>query len=341
MKNFLMLSYGTIGDFVLQLYVLESIHACAPKARIWCLATRNAEVLRVLAAPRPYLRVVPITLTSTILILLRTTLRSNIFFVPPTFTPPAMRIRALIRLLTLSTGVTVGFVGFRDRMHYTINVPFEMKRSIHENLHALLLAVGCTYHGSPHVMLREDASILKEIVTPYIAIAPFAGHPAKTLPEKRWVALLSYFQASHPGHMVVILGSPGDAESARHLVGKSGHNHTRVFCGEPFARVISLIKHTALFVGVDSGLTHVAGVLQTTSVIIGNLRNPAWLPTYNPEATILFESKNCQCRGDKTGRCIYEIDGKQYLRCMIDIPQERIYEKIDNAILITHAKTHA
>jgi ADP-heptose:LPS heptosyltransferase len=147
---------------------------------------------------------------------------------------------------------------------------------------------------------------------------------------------MRFLYEKYPDRNVVILGGPADAALAGAIIERSGHKGVLVRCGIPFAQTAAIIAHTSCFIGADSGLTHVAGVMAVPSVLIENRRTVMWLPYYNPNAVILVEPKNCICRGDKEGECYREVDGIAYLRCMIDIPQESIEESI-----VRRIETHA
>jgi ADP-heptose:LPS heptosyltransferase len=130
----------------------------------------------------------------------------------------------------------------------------------------------------------------------------------------------------------VLIGGPQDREVALDFIRQADHTNAQVLCGEPFAKTAAVIARTACFVGVDSGLTHIAGVMHVPTVAIENLRTVMWLPRYNPNAVILTEAKNCLCSADRGRDCYYEIGGIRYLRCMIDIPQENIKKAITETL---------
>jgi ADP-heptose:LPS heptosyltransferase len=137
---------------------------------------------------------------------------------------------------------------------------------------------------------------------------------------------------AHPGHSFALLGGSADTDVATHIKGESQNSHTKSFCDAPFAQTAALIRDADLYLGVDSGLTHVAGVLGVRSVVIGNLSNPTWLPRYNPYAVILTESKNCVCSGDRNKDCFYEVNGERFFRCMLDVTDEQIESAISQSL---------
>lgn len=333
-ENSITISYGAIGDFCMLLYFLDRIHRGVPQMRTVVLATRNAEFLREMSSRYPFVEVVSAAPYALMKLFIQVVGRKNLFIIPPTFVdvPPFVSIIAV--MLTAWHGMIAGFTGRARGPRYDLSVPFETKKLFYENLVALLRKLDISAEGTPTLSFAEDESVVSELGEGHVVLAPFASNPGKTLPMERWVALLRFLESRYPGREVVLVGGPADCRTAEWLIERSGHHHARAWCGAPFVTTATVIHTAACFIGADSGLTHVAGVLQVPSVVVDNVRAVTWLPSYNPHAVILVEPRECRCHGDKTGNCYREIGGIRYLRCMIDVPQERI----ENAIttILTH-----
>ena len=317
----------------MQLFFLEQVHASFPQCRISVITTRNTALLREMAALYPYIAVQPFTMAAVARLALHSAGARSVFVVPPTFYDVPWFVRLLAQILTVPRGRIAGFTAKRTTMHFSIAIPFEAKALYYQNFSALLRVLGCMPGDVPRPALPQDMSVLRELGTAdYIVLAPFAAGASRSLPEERWVSLFAHLSRRYPAMPLVVLGGPADTEKAERIAKQSNHRAVRIFCGIPFAQTAALISHAKLFIGVDSGLTHVAGVLQRPSVIIGNLSNPTWLPSYNAQAVILTESRHCLCTGEKNKDCFYEIGGVRYLRCMIDIDDQDIYGAIDRTL---------
>jgi len=323
----LVISYGAIGDFVMLLYFLVALHAQQrEKTRYIVLTTTNTKLLRDMAGAYDFVEIVPVTLRALAELWVQTGFKKNLVVIPPTFVDVPWFVRVIAKLFSIQ-GACMGFIGRAKIPLVDLAVPFEVYAPIHESFDKALKSLG--YTRQPEVLLQfpEDGALLKSLSKEYIVVAPFASNPGKSLPPERWQKLFLFLQNTYPEHDLVLIGGPADAKVAEtySAMGERVHN----YCGVPFAQVVSLLKHTKCFIGVDSGLTHVAGVMHVPSVIIDNLRAVTWLPTYNPKAIILTEKKHCVCNGDKTGGdCNYIINGVSYLRCMYDVSDERIADAI-------------
>jgi ADP-heptose:LPS heptosyltransferase len=285
-----------------------------------------------MAAAYPYVKVEPIGFFTLIKLLVRSCTNKTVFVVPPTFFDVPTRIAQLMWILKKLGSTVIGFDIRGNHPAWDITLPFNTKDLFYKNFITLLQRLGLPEEEEFKIDFVQDQSILLQLTDPYIVFAPFASTPSKTLPQDRWVELLRFLQNTYPQTEIVIIGAPGDEVQAHNLVQISGHTAVKIMCGVPFAQVAAIIAHGRIFIGVDSGLTHVASVGQVPVIAIENLKTVMWLPRYNPNAVILVEPKDCLCQGDKTGECYREIDGIRYPRCLVDIPQDRIESVVRNMI---------
>lgn len=322
-------SYGAIGDFVMLLYFLERAHRANPTMHIVVLTTAKPALLTEMAAAYPFVAIKKITPYTFIETLWAGVKNKNFFLIPPTFVDVPLFITILARFATVR-GILAGFVGTARVPRLDLAIPFETKKLFYQNFSALLTRLGWPADGDLHVSFAQDVAILTELPKQYVAIEPAASNPGKTLSPARWAKLIRFIHTHYPQYGVVLLGGPGQTLVAEKVAQEGGG--AQVVCGIPFAQTIAVLRGAECFIGADSGLTHVAGALGIRSVIVDNLRAVTWLPTYNPHAVILTESKNCVCGGDKTGDCNYVIEGVSYLRCMWDVSDERIAEAVQQMI---------
>jgi len=100
--------------------------------------------------------------------------------------------------------------------------------------------------------------------------------------------------------------------------------------GLPMGETAWVIDHAALYLGVDTGITHLAGVLQQKSLVLSHFRIPTWRPTYNPNARAIANSKRCECA--QGGACEIKDGGIAYTRCMYDISDEFMIDSVRLAL---------
>jgi ADP-heptose:LPS heptosyltransferase len=118
-----------------------------------------------------------------------------------------------------------------------------------------------------------------------------------------------------------------EAEELLQSAGAKGY----LAVGKPLMEVGGLIEHGQLYVGVDTGPTHIAGVLGATSVVLAHQNEPTWLPSYNPNATLIWNKEKCVCRVQGEV-CVVSEDGELYRRCVYYIPDEEIQGAIRRAL---------
>jgi len=131
---------------------------------------------------------------------------------------------------------------------------------------APLIALGAST-GDFLCALREPASVRPTRV----ALHPGSGSPRKNWPEDRWRALARWLVDERGLEVIVITG---EAESMRPLaaVGRALH-------GRPLAEVADVLATCRLFIGHDSGISHLAAASGTPCVLLFGPTDPAiWAP---------------------------------------------------------------
>lgn len=117
---------------------------------------------------------------------------------------------------------------------------------------------------------RAAALLRKEgIAGHYAVLAPFTTRPQKHWREERWGPLTRRIR-EETGMPAVILGGPNDRESASRIsrTGDAGSPPV-VLAGETtLGEAASVVGGAALLVGVDTGLTHLAGALGVPAVAL-------------------------------------------------------------------------
>jgi ADP-heptose:LPS heptosyltransferase len=134
--------------------------------------------------------------------------------------------------------------------------------------------------------------------------------------------------------VVYLTGSQQDSvEINRILDGRAGENRLKNLAGEVnIKELCSLIDESILYIGVDTGITHLASFLHKQSVVIGNRSNPCWLPYYNDKAVIINSKQSCSCDGDRKKDCRIETIEGLKLKCVVDIPVEEVWNAVRRLI---------
>lgn len=148
---------------------------------------------------------------------------------------------------------------------------------------------------------------------PLVVVQPFSLWPYKEWPPHRYSKLVKTIVREH-SVQVAITGSAGERERAAKLCADCGHG---VFdlCGQTsIGEYAALLKHAALFIGVDSAGMHLAAAVKTPTVLIfGPSSDADWAPRGEIHR-VVRAGLNCEpcfakgCEGTGKSRCIEALE---------------------------------
>jgi ADP-heptose:LPS heptosyltransferase len=98
--------------------------------------------------------------------------------------------------------------------------------------------------------------------------------------EKSIGLIRKYF----PNHTLYITGSKEDQEKMITIK----DDHVVPYFGKSMEEIMSLILGSSLYIGVDTGVTHIANMLSVKTLVLAEQGTSHWLPYYNPKATIVY-----------------------------------------------------
>lgn len=140
----------------------------------------------------------------------------------------------------------------------------------------------------------------------YVACHVVSNNPKKDWPLTSW---RRFFSDSE--HQFVVLGGGKDRERVAPLA----DDHVRVLCGETsLPEAIAVIEGAAAFVGLDSGLAHVATNLGKKAVVI----------TQNATLGYFFPYPNLLARTNLT--TLWNTASPACVGCFFRCPRESLYE---------------
>ncbi len=90
-----------------------------------------------------------------------------------------------------------------------------------------------------------------------VVIGPFAAIDRRTWPVERWPEVIKAVSGEDERLRFTIVGSHGDREAAMRIA--DANPRTDVQCGLSLAQLVNLLSEAELFVGMDSGIAHLAG----------------------------------------------------------------------------------
>ncbi|HMK90779.1 MAG TPA: glycosyltransferase family 9 protein [Methylocystis sp.] len=129
---------------------------------------------------------------------------------------------------------------------------------------------------------------------PLVALHPFSGRAIKNWPLENFLRLAAFLTREMEA-AVVLLGSKAEAEGAPGLAARAEEAGARSYVGRTsLEEAIALIAEADLYVGNDSGLTHLAARLGVQSIAIFSGVAPieTWAP-FGRDVTIVHAPVAC------------------------------------------------
>jgi ADP-heptose:LPS heptosyltransferase len=135
-----------------------------------------------------------------------------------------------------------------------------------------------------------------------IAIHPGSGGRQKCWPVERYAALVKWFDREMDAEILVISG-PADDHIVKELKVKARGNF--IYADQlPLPKLAALIKRCNLFIGNDSGITHIAAALGTRTVAIFGPTDPGVWGPRGDSVKILYKKASCSpCEPEKRRNC--------------------------------------
>jgi ADP-heptose:LPS heptosyltransferase len=174
-------------------------------------------------------------------------------------------------------------------------------RSTTSEMHQVDYYLSCLQDGTamsvPHVVQRPDSSQWAESYwaenslnfKPVLAIAPGSGAREKNWPVESFEAIARWWREKLGGQVIIILG-PVEEE-------RGGYDcfccETLVIRGMTLARLSAMLARCSLYLGNDSGLSHLAAALGLpTAAIFGPSNVVQWTPR-GKDVLILRQNVPC------------------------------------------------
>ncbi len=337
LKPILWMSFGPIGDTMMMVAFFDDILRVRPDATFTVLTSRNAAVIRDLCRAYPSITVVeiPSRLAAVPAFLFNIFRKRWIVLMPGVAHYYSTQLKIFFLVLYCFPWITsIGFGDIRKRfgwLPFHTVLHFDLSRTVLQNYRRMapyflgtpippeqLLTAKLALKAPANFSLKKGA---------YVVIHMFGNKRRLSFPDRRWRALTIELTKRYPNYQFVFTGAPKDAP-AMEIITKD-IPRTTMLVDLPILEVASIIDSAALYIGVDTGITHLAGVMKKKSVLVENNSNPLWWPSYNPNATILVNNKRCICKGDKTDQCrVLDEDGTNYYRCTYDITDQAVLDAV-------------
>ncbi|RMG74515.1 MAG: glycosyltransferase family 9 protein [Chloroflexi bacterium] len=206
---------------------------------------------------------------------------------------PWMSVAVLLSGIPQRAGLSSGWRGFGYNIRVSIN-PYEARHEAQIYLD-VPRALGIDVNGC-YANVPADLTALNGYSLParYIVINPCGGqNPGMEMSIKRWLpqnfAALGQRLTTDLNADIILLGGPGDqaiVEAVQTYLDKPA----RAFIGElSFPQIAALAAQSQLYIGNDTGLTHLAAAAGARTVMILGPSDPARYAPFTPHSLAIWK----------------------------------------------------
>ncbi|MDO8576563.1 MAG: glycosyltransferase family 9 protein [bacterium] len=330
-KHFLYIFGGAIGDALLGIQLAHTLRVAQSEGRVTLISTRRSSFARQIAAvvPEVEYRELPRGDVRSWFALVGLAVRPHgVVFLEPFQDVVSVWWKIIARMATLFPGsIEVRCQSRPQKAPARVRVlPYDPTT---DNLFSMIARVVPLWGGRAVPAPAPSLPALSCTTTParpYILFHFFAGNYRRSFPVEKVRPLLADARKKFPLHEFVLTCAHQEERAAREMV--EGISDARVIVSPPAHELLCLLRQSDGCVGVASGVTHIASHLGVPSVVLCNLSDPCWLPSYAKNTVQLSAREYCGCHGDKTGECGVRTPGGVVYRCLYDITTERIIEEM-------------
>jgi ADP-heptose:LPS heptosyltransferase len=170
-------------------------------------------------------------------------------------------------------------------------------------------ASGCYANVPVHAAARESVRALlaaRGLDGPYVVVNPAGGrNPGMAMDDKRWppplFAALADRLAARLGVGVIVLGGPDDAALVAAVVNGMYAPAVPLAGALTFAQIAALAAEARLYIGNDTGLTHLAAAAGAPTVMILGPSDPARYAPYAAHTLALWQPAALRPGGVSSG----------------------------------------
>lgn len=326
--TFIYIYGGAIGDTLLGVHIGRTLRKNIPDAQLLMISTRKNQFAGELVQSLPFVvyKEMPKNRLSSWFYL------CSLMWTPHSIIhglPSPIWWKIIARLATLRSGSIEVCCHMHDYMMAPARIRLVRYDCRSDNLFSLPAKIlnACGIKTAqvfrPYLEAPTDCSTAKQ---PFILFHFFAASYRRSLPTNHARELLQAARTEFPSHLFILTCSGNERKRAQRII--DGMKNVRIESDLHAQELVCLLMQASVCVGVGSGIMFIAAQLSVPSVIMTNLSDPCWLPTYNPDVSILYERARCGCNGDKTGVCEQMTEDGPVFRCLYDIKTERIIEEM-------------
>lgn len=242
----------------------------------------------------PFIRVKPVSRLSAFFVAILHTLPGILVVLPPTPGQLPLRVKFLAWLISRLPGSFL--VGFQDkgwfcRGLYSLALPYDTNKPFLETIRRVLDKLGADSAKNPvlRFMPKPEVFGCYGVIAPYIFFHPCGSSKKRSFSKEEATHLIQTIFNAVPECQILISGSLPERVFLEAIAQGSGHRVNISLMVDASARELAtLIKSAKLFIGVDTGITHLACFLGAPTLCVAHEGTANWLPFYNSRARILY-----------------------------------------------------
>lgn len=265
-RNIIYFLNGSLGDFLMSLVFLKEVAIQEPNLNIYISTPKMLDSFIDLSKKYPNIKVISQKPTT----LIRFLFSKNYVILTPTIGKNPWHVKAVSSILS-----------WRGEVLDSSKV-FDTKKLYINMLYSYLGDLSLD-PKSPDVSL--DFEVLETgLSDSYVIFHPFGSNNGRSILREGLRKVFYCIQDSFPNHNVYITGSKEDVKK----IPEELRDYSVAGCS--ILKTANIIRGADLFVGVDTGTTHLASVLGKKSLVIASQGSESyWLPFYNPKAKIIYK----------------------------------------------------
>lgn len=299
---------SSIGDCLMGKYLLETIRAQCPNARLALVVAGRGAMVRDLLKSYPWIEVVEVNRRNVRgLWRLWKEYKNSDLVVTQYAGKVGGKFSLLSKLAARLLARQGALIGFTDASRinsflYDKLLPFDPTVATAEHERRALLAGGVKI-TLPYPVLSAvpDSTVLKKYTVAagkYILVHLFSGSKKRGLSPARRRELVAALGAALPGMALLVSG--GKEEAAEAAASCEGTTSARSIAGEAsLQEMTQLVLQAGCTVSLDTGVAHIAAQLRRPVLVLCSCVGAAWwLPgQYGPDAPVTVFRRQELCAG--------------------------------------------
>lgn len=296
-KNAVLFQNGAIGDFLMAIFLAEMLQKTGYVDHMTIVVPRNLNFLQGLIGAYPYISAIEVSRRRGWGRMLKMIRHPNLVMVQPTLGKIPVRIKLLGWSISRSYGSR--FLGFQDngplcRALYCKTLVYDTDRLYSENMQDIVRAVGAPVPVQvPGLEITPDFKHIQACALDqrrYMVFHPGASHPIRSFTAQDARDVITSVLEKDAEMHVVLSGGPDERtfiEEIRNGLRRKERIVTAIGCSA--REIAALIQSAEFYVGIDTGISHLACFLHARAIVAASRGTAAnWLPFYCPSATVLY-----------------------------------------------------